>query len=87
MLSVVDYKQQMELDIVKREALERHLDFLVGQTERYTRDLTAALAPPAPLSLAAVEHAAALAHPQTGPTSTVARRPVSSLLGTQLEVF
>ena len=39
MLQVVDYKQKLEMEAVKREALERHLDFIVGQTERFTTDL------------------------------------------------
>ena len=28
MLQVVDYKQKLELEVVKKEALERHLDFV-----------------------------------------------------------
>eukprot|EP00039_Didymoeca_costata_P027922 m.19479 g.19479 ORF g.19479 m.19479 type:complete len:1962 (-) comp6594_c0_seq1:161-6046(-) len=39
MLQVVAYKQKLELDSVKKEALERHLDFIVGQTERFTKEL------------------------------------------------
>ena len=39
MLQVVDYKQKLELEVVKKEALEKHLDFIVGQTERFTNDL------------------------------------------------
>jgi E1A-binding protein p400 len=34
MLQVVNYKQKLELELVKKEALEKHLDFVVGQTER-----------------------------------------------------
>ena len=47
MLQVVDYKQKLELEAVKREALERHLDFIVGQTERFTSDLKTSMAAPA----------------------------------------
>ena len=39
MLQVVGYKQKVELEAVKKEALEQHLDFIVGQTTRYTKEL------------------------------------------------
>ncbi len=34
MMRVVDYKQQLVLGAVRKQALERHLDFIVGQTEK-----------------------------------------------------
>ena len=48
MLQVVQYKQKLHLEVVKKEALERHLDYIVGTTERYTKDLTTSFkGPPA----------------------------------------
>ena len=40
MYRVVEYKQRMQLEVVKKEALEKHLDFIVNQTERFTADLS-----------------------------------------------
>ena len=33
---VVEYKRRTVLDAHKREAMDKHLDFLVGQTQRYS---------------------------------------------------
>jgi hypothetical protein len=42
---LVRHKHQIRLDQRKREALDKHLDFLVGQTERYSTMLAEELAP------------------------------------------
>jgi hypothetical protein len=44
---LVRHKHQTRLDQRKREALDKHLDFLVGQTERYSTMLAEELAAPA----------------------------------------
>lgn len=43
MLKVVDYKHKLSLDAVKTDAMNKHLDFLVGQTESFTEDVTKGL--------------------------------------------
>jgi len=44
---LVRHKHQTRLDQRKRKALDKHLDFLVGQTERYSTMLAGELAPAA----------------------------------------
>jgi hypothetical protein len=52
------YKQKVELDAVKKDALEQHLDFIVGQTAQYTKDLQAKRSKPKPKALLAPAAAA-----------------------------
>lgn len=56
MLLVVDYQQKLQVEAVKKAALEKHLDFLVGRTTKYTQELTAGIA--ADQYAAAAENAA-----------------------------
>ncbi|CAK9228992.1 unnamed protein product [Sphagnum troendelagicum] len=43
---LVTYKQQLQIEERKKKALDKHLDFLLGQTERYSTMLAANLADP-----------------------------------------
>lgn len=49
---LVRHKHQTRLDQRKREVLDKHLDFLVGQTERYSTMLAEELAAPLPAKTA-----------------------------------
>jgi hypothetical protein len=45
---VVQYKQQVVSNARKKEVMDKHLDFLVGQTQRYSSLLAQRLAGKAP---------------------------------------
>ena len=45
---VVQYKQQSRLEEKRKKALDLQLDFIVGQTEKYSDLLSQSLAPAAP---------------------------------------
>ena len=51
---VVQYKQQVVTNARKKEVMDKHLDFLVGQTQRYSTLLAQRLAGMLPLALSAV---------------------------------
>ena len=51
---VVQYKQQVVTNARKKEVMDKHLDFLVGQTQRYSTLLAQRLAGMWPLALLAV---------------------------------
>ena len=48
---VVQYKQQVVTNARKKEVMDKHLDFLVGQTQRYSTILAQRLAGMLPLTL------------------------------------
>lgn len=48
MLQVVQYKQKLEYQDVKKQAYEKHWSFVLEQTERYTKDITSTLTQPTP---------------------------------------
>lgn len=47
-LKVVQYKQQSRLEEKRKKALDLQLDFIVGQTEKYSDLLSKSLAPTRP---------------------------------------
>lgn len=50
---VVQFKQQSRLEEKRKKALDLQLDFIVGQTEKYSDLLSKSLAPVKPLETAA----------------------------------
>lgn len=47
-IKVVQYKQQSRLEEKRKKALDLQLDFIVGQTEKYSDLLSKSLAPSKP---------------------------------------
>lgn len=47
-IKVVQYKQQSRLEEKRKKALDLQLDFIVGQTEKYSDLLSQSLAPTGP---------------------------------------
>uniref|UniRef100_A0A8D0CJL2 Snf2-related CREBBP activator protein n=1 Tax=Scleropages formosus TaxID=113540 RepID=A0A8D0CJL2_SCLFO len=63
---VVQFKQQSRLEEKRKKALDLHLDFIVGQTERYSDLLSQSLGDPGvPVSVSS----RALLHPETAATA------------------
>lgn len=48
-VQVVQYKQQSRLEEKRKKALDLQLDFIVGQTEKYSDLLSKSLAPSRPV--------------------------------------
>lgn len=51
-IKVVQYKQQSRLEEKRKKALDLQLDFIVGQTEKYSDLLSKSLAPTRPTETA-----------------------------------
>lgn len=51
-MKVVQFKQQSRLEEKRKKALDLQLDFIVGQTEKYSDLLSKSLAPARPLETA-----------------------------------
>lgn len=62
-MQVVQYKQQSRLEEKRKKALDLQLDFIVGQTEKYSNLLSKSLAPIRPPETVAPASRAPLAAP------------------------
>jgi hypothetical protein len=67
MVQIAQYRQRLQLDGLKREALDRHLDYMVGATESLSAQLSSAINPTATAATAAAAAAAAAAADATQP--------------------